>query len=150
MLRGFIGERMSEVISPAEAQYINELTLHQDQWWSSQGLEKLHLMKRDYSLKIKLFHFPALPSALLYSDVFLFSALPTFLKKTHSQTCIQIIHTLTKLAQVSSLDQNKCIFVFYLYFISPLICFYPIETRFHWWPVALKFTVKRSQTLMLW
>lgn len=59
MLRGFIGERLSEVISPVEAQYINELTLHQDQWWSSQGLEKLHLMKRDYSLKIKVFHFPA-------------------------------------------------------------------------------------------
>lgn len=35
MLRGFIVERVSEalkVISPVEAQYINELTLHQDQW----------------------------------------------------------------------------------------------------------------------
>lgn len=37
-----LAERVLEafkVISPVEAGYINELTLHQDQWWSSQGLK---------------------------------------------------------------------------------------------------------------
>jgi len=27
------------VISPVEAQDINELALHEDQWWNSQGLK---------------------------------------------------------------------------------------------------------------
>lgn len=41
MLNVLIGRERAleafEVISPAEARYINELTLHQDQWRSSQG-----------------------------------------------------------------------------------------------------------------
>lgn len=42
MLRTFMEGRVTEafkVMSPVEAQYANELTLHRDQWWSSPALK---------------------------------------------------------------------------------------------------------------
>lgn len=99
-----------KVISPVKSQNINELTLHQDQCWSSQGLKNFALMKRDYSLKNKVLHSPAVSPVFYTFFCFCLSPHAPNISETH--THISILCTLTN---ETSLQVAQLFFCFFLH-----------------------------------
>lgn len=100
---------------PVKSQNINELTLHQDQCWSSQGLKNFALMKKDYSPKNEVLQSP--PLCLLFFIpyfVFVFPHSPN-ISEIHTHIFILCIVTNETPLQVARL------FLFFSIFMPTLL-----------------------------